>query len=250
VKQESELDLAEQQELDLLAAELRDAMPVATLSDAFHERLEARIRDSWTLRGAFRRNGLIRVAAGLLVITLAAAPVAAWVGLWPQQAKKGVVFSQEPFREKVQVDGDGDTDTTAVLAPVDEFDDFEWTAERSLAVERTNRLASAAVSWQAAFGNTGDCPDFSIATATEDWARADWSLLWSEFQRRCAESDSSMIPASLVARCAVLSSTSTEDGSATARAARAAWTWVLQGQVAAAGSVELAWPSAPFVAAR
>ena len=76
-----EMHEPEQESLDRLAEELRGAHPHPALSQNFHEVLQARMQNSWSFRAALRRNGLMRVAAGLLMISLVAAPVAAVVQL-------------------------------------------------------------------------------------------------------------------------------------------------------------------------
>ena len=239
----------EQRELDSLAAELRDAMPVVPLSDDFQQRLEAQLHNSWTLRGAFQRNGVIRLAAGLLVMTLAAAPVAAWVGLWPQQKKSPPTIDFE-LPDVVDVDQEGgvlgDGDGSLVVAPEDEFDTFEWTDERSVAVERSNRLALAAASYEASDVNLEFPPERAAS-----WSSADPGALWGEFGRRCENADLSPLNQTLIARCEALIQTPLGVApTAEEIAARAAWAWVLHGEKAAAGSVVVDWPQAPFIAAQ
>lgn len=256
----------EQHELDLLAAELRDAMPVAELSADFQQRLETRMRTSWTIRSAFESNGLIRAAAALLMVTLAAAPVAAWVGLWPQQKKNppAIAFdlpevidvdeSQDPF---------GDLADSKVIGPVDEFDTFGFSEESTLAIQQSNyrvRLEYAQASLEAADAASvarGDgmlmlFPDLvsrGSGVSTKPGSLNSWPGLWQEFGARCKIGRPRDLSPALLSRCQEALATSVKaDAFPEEIAARAAWNWVFFGDVAPAGTVELAWENAPFVA--
>jgi len=242
----------EQRELDSLAAELRDAMPATELSDGFQQRLEFRMRGAWTLRGAFQRNGLIRAAAGLLVISLAAAPVAAWVGLWPEHKSTPPEIGFE-IPDEVVVDESGgslgDSTSKNVVGPVDEFDEFVWTAERRAAVQQGNYRTRLQFASAVLVASGQDSTFQDVHDGPQDWSQASWDSLWNEFGRRCQSGDFTELPKDLLQRCNQgLESTVSEAPSPTEIAARAAWAWVLHGEVAAAGSVELAWSDAPFVA--
>lgn len=240
----------EQHELDLLGAELRDAMPEISMSADFHERLAAQMHNNWTLRSAFQNNRLIRVAAGLLVMTLAATPVAAWVGLWPQQKKTPPLIGFE-LPTEIDVDQSGGTlgesDGNQVIGPNDEFEAFEWSEERSLAVERSNRMASAVASFEANV-QADEYHNFHSGDQPRSWVDADAQGLWNEFGRRCQSANLAALPSALVQRCEdFLQAPLTDPVDHTEIAARAAWAWLLHGEQAAAGTVKLAWPAAPFV---
>jgi|FLOH01.1.fsa_nt_gi hypothetical protein len=239
----------EQHELDLLAAELRAAQPLAVLSEDFQERLESRMRHSWTLRSAFQRNPVIRVAAGLLVMTLAAAPVAALVGLWPQQKKNPPAIAFEPH-EEIEVDDSGAAGAPGanqVIGPIDEFDGFVWTEQRSLAIQQSNyynRLQYAGATLNA----SGRSAVFAGISAAHG-AVPVWERLWMEFGKRCQSNAAEELPESLLALAQKeLETAASAHASPIEIASRAAWAWLLHGEVAPAGSVELAWPDAPFVA--
>jgi hypothetical protein len=253
----------EQHELDLLAAELRDAMPVSELSSDFQQRLEARMRSSWTLRGAFERNGLIRAAAAMLMVTLAAAPVAAWVGLWPQQKKNppAIAFDlPEMIDVDESLDAHGDLSEMKVIGPVDEFDLLGLSEDSRLALQQNNyraRLELAKASLLAASEasvaqGAGPLAFVTRSQASQPAAQSDsWIGLWQEFGRLCLAEPMDDLSAALLARChALLSTELSANAPAEEIAARAAWGWVLYGKVAAAGSVELAWDHTPFVATR
>jgi len=243
------ISVEEQHQLDLLAAELRAALPVAELSDDFQERLESRMRHSWTLRSAFQRNPVIRVAAGLLVMTLAAAPVAALVGLWPQQKKNPPAIAFE-LHEEIDVDESGaagDPSLSQVVGPIDEFDPFVWTEQRSLAIQQSNyynRFQYAGATLKAS-GLSGVFPVISVSHGRVPV----WEHLWMEFGKRCSNNGFADLPESLLALAKLeLETPVATHASPMEIASRAAWDWLLNGEVAPAGSVELAWPDAPFVA--
>lgn len=259
----------EQHELDLLAAELRSAIPVAELSSDFQERLESRMRSSWTLRGAFERNALIRAAAALLMVTLAAAPVAAWVGLWPQQKKNPPAIGFD-LPEVVDVDEhdpavDG-VNGNQVIGPLDEYDSFQLSEESTLAIQQKNfrvrieyahdsLLAADAAAVARGEGHLNLFPEMvtnsdGVSGQLGTFSSLNsWPGLWQEFGARCNSNASVDLSAALLSRCQeALATELSAAASPEEVAARAAWSWVLYGDVAAAGTIELAWENAPFVA--
>jgi hypothetical protein len=241
----------EQHELDLLGAELRDAMPEVRMSADFNERLAAGMQSSWTFRSALQNNRLIRMAAGLLVMTLAAAPVAAWVGLWPQQKKNPPAIGFE-LPEEIDVDQSGgalgDSEGNQVIGPNDEFEAVEWSPERKIALERYNRLVTAVASFEVNSPGTA-FEQVENWGAENSWASASEQTLWLEFGRRCAQADLSPLPAALVDRCEILLAAPLDRNmSMSVRVTRAAWLWLLEGEQAVAGSLSLTWEDAPFLA--
>ncbi|MCP4091914.1 MAG: hypothetical protein GY747_00555 [Planctomycetes bacterium] len=240
----------EQHELDQLGAELRDAMPEVSLSEDFHEHLAAKIENSWSIRSAFQNNRMIRMAAGLLVMTLAAAPVAAWVGIWPQQKKNPPAIGFE-IPEEVNVDESGgalgDSEDNQVTGPNDEFEAVEWSPQRRVALERYNRLVTAVASYEL-HGQDMELARFEGFSDQSAWASASEESLWLEFARRCAQADLSPLSAELVARCTLmLAAPLDRNASKQQRAAYAAWAWLLEGEQAKAADLQMNWPSAPFL---
>ncbi|MDP7062827.1 MAG: hypothetical protein QF489_07845 [Planctomycetota bacterium] len=240
----------EQQELDRLGAELRDAMPTVHLDEDFHERLAVTLQDSWTFRSALQNNGMIRMAAGLLVMTLAAAPVAAWVGLWPSQKQERPSIGFE-LPEELDIDQSGgtlgDSQGHQVVGPNDEFEVVEWTPERRVALERYNRLVSA-VAFYEGQALSANAPIASAWGESQPWANATDEILWQEFERRCASADLSPLPSELVARCeAMLAAPLAADAPKQQRIAYAAWSWLLDGEQAADQDLPVAWQGAPFL---
>ena len=229
------MNLEEQNELDLFAAELRSAHPEAELSDDFHEVLDSRIRQSWSFRAAMRTNPLIRVAAGLLVMTIAAAPVAALIYMFgPVQKQPPQLgfeprqeFSDEGWRE----DGvDGNAGYT-IIGPEDEFDSGlpVLKAEQLQALEQASRMARVSMNWK-----TAQRPTAAVEQAD-----------WSAFLAACEEGVFTQSEAQVLAFGVDSKASATADDAT--RSAYAAWHWVLTGEMAPKSEAPLAWEGAPFL---
>jgi hypothetical protein len=202
------------------------------------------------------------------MVTLAAAPVAAWVGLWPEQKSTPPEIGFD-LPEVIDVDESDPAlqgvEGNQVIGPVDEFDTFEWSEESTLALQQSNyrvRLEYAGASLKAADAAAvarGDKPSelFPVMVVNSHGIEergtfsslTSWSGLWQEFGSRCRINESLDLSAAVLSRCKeALDTPVSADAGPEEFAARAAWSWVLYGDVAAAGSVELAWENAPFVA--
>ena len=220
----------ERAQLDALAEELRAACPQPPLSRSFLERLDARLAQPWTLRAAMDRNPVLRAAAGLLVLLMAGAPLAALIGLlpgWPgQRPELGFDVPALP----PQVEEPAAEAKVPVVPPYDGDELFtpEWRRE----LERANRMALAGASWNDA--GLGE----AAAPTIEDWSRADAEALWQEFRHRCASGVSLPPSPALEARVRVLA----EEGG---DPRLGAWLWVLDGAPRADAQ---GWAGAPFLA--
>ena len=224
-------------QLDRLAASLREACPDPSLSSGFHHALSTRLRRGWSFRSALEQNLLIRVAAGLLMVSMVAAPVAALVSLLrnpePDRLVLGFTalpeYSDQELSSRGEVEGAG----TSIIGPIDEFDLplVPWSPPRLEALEQANRLAQAGASWRAS-GDGG--PTFP---ASGD--------LWTRFLAACAQGDTTVPDAELQAQVQRLAvEARRDDGS---RTALAAWRWVLTGETTAIAEAPLAWEGAPFL---
>ena len=97
-------EFPDQPELDTLAEELRTACVVPELRAGFEEELQQILIPTWTWKKALGRDPWMRLAAGLLVMSMAAAPVAAvveWIFRTPQTS---VVLGFEPWIPPLEVE--------------------------------------------------------------------------------------------------------------------------------------------------
>jgi len=229
------MNLEEENELDLFAAELRQAHPQPELSDDFFEVLQTRVRHSWSFRSAMQSNPLIRVAAGLLVMTIAAAPVAALFYMFgPVKVEKPKLgfeprqeISDEGWREDVVHEKSG----YAIIGPEDEldFDPPPLTAAQLLELQQASRMAQVSQNWKAA-----QRPTAAVAEPA-----------WGAFLSACEEGAFQMSQAQRNAfGNSKLASSASDEAS---RSAHAAWHWVLTGESATSEQAPLAWEGAPFL---
>jgi len=229
------MNLEDQNELDLFAAELRQAHPQPGLSEDFHEGLQARLRQSWSFRSALRTNPLIRVAAGLLVMTMAAAPVAALMYLFgPTKIEKTVLgfeprqeYSEEGWRQDA---ADGNVGYT-IIGPEGEFESHppQLSAMQLLELHQSSRMARVSMSWKAA-----QRPNAGVAQVD-----------WVAFLAACEDGVFALSPAQrqLFAQTPPASTAADE----ASRSAQAAWHWVLTGELAMPAEAPLGWEGAPFI---
>lgn len=229
------MNLEEENELDLFAKELRSAYPQPELSEGFFEVLDSRVRHSWSFRVAMQSNPLIRVAAGLLVMTIAAAPVAALFYMFgPVQTEKPKLgfeprqeYSDEGWRADA-VDGDSGY---LIIGPDDEFDSGRpaLKADPLHALQQASRMARVSMNWKTAHRPTA-------AVAQTDWVA---------FLAACEEGVFTQNDAHILAFGADSKASSTADDAT--RSAYAAWHWVLTGELASTAEAPLAWEGAPFL---
>lgn len=229
------MNLEEQNELDLFASELRSAHPEAELSEDFLEVLDARIRQSWSFRSALRTNPMIRVAAGLLVMTIGAAPVAALIFMFGPVAKQvpqlgfepRPEYSEEGWREE-SVDGDSGY---TIIGPEDEFEPNRpvLKAEQLRSLEQASRMARASMSWKTAHRPT-------VASEQADWVAFMAACEAGVFVETEAKNQAFGFDSK--------ASSAADDAT---RSAYAAWHWVLTGEMAARNAAPLAWEGAPFL---
>ncbi len=224
-------DHGDETELDQLASELRAAHTEPALSPDFLASLQERLRSRWTFGAAMDRDPLLRVASGLLVISMVAAPVAALVTLWPgwQVERPQIGFevpTDAPDIEHV-------ADEVQQVIPPEGWEDTYFTPEWRLSLERSNRLALAELSWQ----ELGAAAPQADSEAPADWARADADALWQELLRRCAVGDARPPQPELEARIRELAD-APQVG---------AWLWILDGT---AQPEARSWTGAPFAAIR
>lgn len=224
-----ELSQGEQAELDRFAAELRAAYPATPLSQGFRQRLAERMPTRWTMRAALRRDPLLRVAAGLLVTTMAAAPVAALVTLWQGWTQERPEIGFEVPEAAPEVELVSPDEGAVPVVPPPGWEEDYFTPEWRTSLERSNRMALAADSWSA----LGAAAPQAEGPAPSDWAQADAGALWQEFLRRCAAGDARAPQPALEARVRALQ----------ADPRVAAWLWVLDGEAPQAAE---GWPGAPF----
>lgn len=234
-----EFSTLEVAELDRLAAELHAAIAPAALSEDFHAQLARRLQRSWSFRSAMDRNPLMRVAAGLLMVSLIAAPVAALVTLLRPAEKAPPTLGFEALPEfseqergswKSEKDGSG----YVIVGPEDEFDlpQAPWSTSRVRALEQVNRISLAGASLHAA-------ADGQVAIDAAHHA------LWSLFVESCQSGAVEAPDAIVLERIEQLLAEESQEASA--RTARAAWHWVLTGETGSLEQAPLAWTGAPFL---
>lgn len=236
---EQEFLPSELESLDQLAEDLHKAVEPAPLSEDFHDRLEIRLRKSWSFRSALDRNPLMRAAAGLLMISLIAAPVAALVTLFapPVEAPPVLGFDALPEfseAERESWQNEGGEGPAAIVGPEDEFDlpVVPMSEERMRALEQRNRLSQAGASLRALEGGQGQSSD-------ED------HMLWSLFLESCVEGPERSLDQGLRDQVSALAQR--QDLDASAATALAAWRWVLEGVTTPQAEAPLAWEAAPFL---
>lgn len=221
----------EQEQLDRLARELRSAYPEAELSTGFHEALQARLHYSWSFRAALRRNGLMRVAAGLLMISLVAAPVAAVVQLLKAPPKEPPTLGftlPEGLDQDFQAE-DESLLPSNIVGPEDEFDArTDWATEPGDLLEQRLRTLTASMPRIPSLPQTLD-PDhdplLSLQLAVSEGPR----LTTAEIEARIVQLEGLEAP------------------SPAAKTALAGWRWLLHGEETASAEAPEAWNGAPFV---
>lgn len=221
----------EQEQLDRLADELRGAFPQPELSPGFHDALQARLSQSWSFRAALQRNGLMRVAAGLLMISLVAAPVAALVQLFqePEQGPPTLGFEMPETLATEKPVTDDSLLPAPIVGPEDEFDPPSTQGE-NLSAAQASRLRAL----------TSTMPRLgSQANAVEPDADA-----FLRFQMECAQADR-LNRAEIAARIQQLQRL--DQPTAGERTALAGWLWIQDGATATAAQAPEAWQGAPFV---
>ncbi len=228
------MDSEERLALEQLAQELREAHPHPALSTGFLEELSLRVQSKWSFRSAMKRNPVIRVAAGLLMISLVAAPVSAFVILLhkPKSAPQPLGFAPvEELPQEMLSTSAQPSAPTQVIGPEDEFDlPGSWSQARLNALERANRLAQAGASWRQ--------QPSGVATHIEDG-------LWKRFLEACAQGDNQVDVAWLESTLNELRALA--QPSPAQQTALVAWNWVASGQQGTAALAPLAWDGAPFV---
>lgn len=221
----------EKEQLDRLADELRGAFPEPSLSAGFHDSLQARLSQSWSFRAALQRNGLMRIAAGLLMVTLVAAPVAAIVQMFqePKQGPPTLGFELPESLEGEKVVADDSLLPATIVGPEDEYDP-PGVAEPSLDALQAARLRSLTASMPRVGG---------LATSPD--AASDALL---RFQMECAQAKqlSSAQIAAHIEELQSLAQPTDQD-----RTALAGWIWLQDGTLASVEQAPEAWSGAPFV---
>jgi len=229
-------DAAERAELERLADELRAACRDPELAPDFRERLALRLRRAPMWRRTLRRSVTARLAASVLVLLLAAGPIAAVALFWPELVAPRVLLGFEPTPPPPAPARPADAPPPPVVPPPDERFGPEW----ETALLRANRMARAARSWRQA-GAAAPLPGHAVVVA--DWDLADAEALWNEFVRRCATGQTDAPEPELVARVRALAAEADPE----AMEALAPWLWVLDGQPTTVGPGR-AWPGAPWPA--
>ncbi|KAA3607821.1 MAG: hypothetical protein DWQ01_12090 [Planctomycetota bacterium] len=202
---------------EALAFELQKAHSEPPLSAGFRDRLwrhwQAAPAPIWTMRGAFQRNPVLRVAAALLVMSTLAVPITGMVYfLNPPKPEHPVIQVQVPrgngpgaVAEEIwqpHLETPASPDLEEWLA-TQVFDD-SW----MVAVEQQNRLAALSFAWHQRFpiSNAGPPPEAGEASwsgeakgfalrlawlAPESGRQQDWPNLsavdlWLEMEHRLA----------------------------------------------------------------
>jgi hypothetical protein len=236
---EEDFSTTEVGELDRLAAELRSAVPPVALSGDFHDQLSQRLTKSWSFRSAMDRNPLMRAAAGLLMISLIAAPVAALVTLLRpvEEAPPTLGFDALPEftdQERTSWKSGEEGSGYAIVGPEDEFDLSQepWSSSRLRALEQVNRISLAGASLRATSGDQAS-------------VEGNHHALWSLFLESCMSGTAIAPDDVLKKQIDMLAAGQIDEDSA--KTARAAWHWVLTGATTSADQAPLAWEGAPFL---
>jgi hypothetical protein len=223
MKFQSDMNPQEEKQLDLLADELRQAVPDSPLSADFDNRLQARLAaQPWTLRSALQSNRLLRVAAALLFVTTVVGPVSALVLMFvrPEFVPTELVWLLgNPSQESVSVH---EPVFEPVIPPADPSLEEAFGLPWHKAVERSNRMALAILQWNRAYSSS----EFPVPVQTPalmDWSQATEKDIKDEFERRCLLNLHSPPPASLAERIKTL------QNRGDVPPWLQAWRWVLEG---------------------
>jgi len=228
-----EMHEPEQESLDRLAEELRGAHPHPALSQNFHEVLQARMQNSWSFRAALRRNGLMRVAAGLLMISLVAAPVAAVVQLLkpPEKAPPTLGFELPEGVTEVASSEDASLLPSTIYGPEDEYDlQPDWSGKTALAPRQALRLTELLATMP------------RIPSQPQVLEPDTDALL--RLQLACTHPDG-LIPAEIAAQITLLEGI--DSLSARQQTALSAWRWLQDGTQVGGAEAPAAWAGAPFL---
>ncbi|MGB0952962.1 MAG: hypothetical protein ACPG31_07035 [Planctomycetota bacterium] len=227
----SEMHNSEEEQLDRLADELRGAFPQPELSHAFHDALQARLSQSWSFRAAMQRNGLMRVAAGLLMVSLIAAPVAAIVQMFqaPKDGPPTLGFEMPEKPDSERVIEDASLLPATIVGPEDEYDP-PLADSVGLSASQAARLRTLHATMPRLE---------SQATVLE--ADADALL---RFRMECTQA-SGLDGDEIAARIQQLQGLA--DPTDGERTALAGWIWLQDGAVVSAEDAPEAWAGAPFV---
>lgn len=212
-------EFADQPELDALAEELRAACVVTELKPGFEGELQQLLTPAWTWKKALGRDPWMRLAAGLLVMSTVAAPVAAVMEWVFRSPKTSVVLGFEPWTPPLEVDTEDGWDPGTV-PPFISMEDGPFGLSWQNAVELSNRMAKAVAQWKQTHPLGGA---FSSAPAFLVWDKVGAKALEHELIRRCALGILDPPPAGLVSRVQKLAN---DGGHAEALKG---WLWVLNG---------------------
>lgn len=142
-------------EFEEIAGELRSAFSDPDLSEHFRAVLQARIQEKpWSLRGAFVRSPLLRVAATVLLMLSVAAPGAALFALWKDSSSE-VNPIEVRFREPAPSLENSPPDVLKPVAPEEFAVDAEYAAPGLIDFKKKRRLALAVAHWSS-HGRTAD----------------------------------------------------------------------------------------------
>lgn len=221
----------EARELEALAGHLQAACPDPPLPPDFLARLRAaREAPVWSLRDAFRRNAVLRLAAGLLVLLTGAVPVvAAVVLLQGPGGERGPVIRWEPPAPRPGVEAEPPEAAPEVVPEVPDLEEIlgPGPAAREAwlrSLEVSNRLARAAARWRQEHGGLRS---LDLEAPDLDWSRAAPEALARELERRLESGDTRPVPAELLQRVEELWRAAAE-GSETRRLLRG-WMELLEG---------------------
>jgi len=212
-------EFSDQSELDALAEELRIACVVPELSAGFEEELQQILTPAWTWKMALGRDPWMRLAAGLLVMSMAAAPVAAvveWIFRTPQTS---VVLGFEPWTPPLEVEAEEGWNL-GTIPPSISMEDRAFGLSWQNAVEISNRMAKAEAQWNETHllgVAVSSAPAFLV------WDEVGAKALEHEFIRRCALGILDPPPAGLVSRVQKLAKEGDD------AEALKGWLWVLNG---------------------
>lgn len=235
---------AMQGDLRGLAAELREAWPDPSLSADFAGRLRQRAAAPWRWRDAWRREPLLRIAAGLLVACGLAVPVMAMIRLLVvAEPRQPAVTLELPLPRPARSPDDEPVRAVPPALPEPQESSAEgWVP----ALERDNRFHRLAAAWRKRFAGRPppagaaerlaalDDPAVraglelrlglrtAAASLRRDWSAASPGELWAELERQLCRGEPE-IPADLVARARKL----WDGGDAEARGWLSGWIAVL-----------------------
>lgn len=218
---EFQIDPQEQAELDALAGELQQQLGPPAMSEGFVEQLQDRMQaQPWSLRSAIRRNSMLRVAAGLLLMTTVAGPVSALIILFAekQAATPTVIWDPPSLTETEEETPEPNINPLPPSSPkLEEAFGLDWHA----AVEKSNRMALVIRQWNEAQQEVAEQQP-SLKPEMMDWSGASLNQLEQEFRRRCQLGIVDAPQASLAERIMQVA----PDQGAWVQA----WQWALEGQ--------------------